>query len=1277
MNIQRICKALYKYEAVEEVDDSDEAWWKASTELNSTDEMNIGLIPYNYVEEIDYIAKYRAIYDYEAQGEDELSFEEGVEILVYQVEGEDWMLGCINGSFGFVPQNYTEEIIEDTNEQNNYAEEGYMEEYEDAVEEVEQELPQVSKNINESIDQHNTTPLSTKKIAKDDMLFWRVSEVDKSKKKKQKVRLGISSNMIFVASEEEKGSPVKQWAISDLVSYSLKNKHIIIELSGKDSVTFDFSCSSIKQAEAIAFKIKSCSDAIYREKAEDKNSKGFFGMFKKSTKSSAAPPKSYQQHSPQYNQSDDVPTIKDKYETVPLPPIPQEEIDRASEQQKQFYPETRTQLRVPSNNSISSTPSKAGNESKKGKPAIVVYDFDAAEEGELSVVADTRIYILDSDTDSDWWRCRIYRSDEDYDEGFVPAEYVTLLPSDAPQSSALAGGNNVANEPSSIMVREWTDTTGSFKVEAEFIKFSENKIHLHKVNGVKIAVPIEKMSMVDLKYVSELIGEDLTESLDSTRKQNAESEKWLRFFKDCNVADDEAQVYATTFTKEKIDRSLLKSMDKSSLKDLGLVEGDSIRVLNAIKSDNISKAPKGKRSVTFNPNTTVIDPSKDEELAYKLQQEEIERVRKEKASGSFVELQIEQDEMLARRLQGQGDSNSSWEGFSDLGTSSSESKKYGLGLSGGLGSKPKGKSSSIDQQKIAKATEFLEAENQKENKNKVKDDDKSKSKSKSKSGFDDDIWGVPGQRATYQKKTPPTVAKDITPASPTVVSPTVASPTTTKATITSDPWAVFPDSNTKPSSTASETPIFSSDNSVRRDTKGKSNSALDQDWSSLSAEFSKISVNDSATVKPIKVAPEVTKKGNQDFAVFTKVQQASPRRPSTPQLTQPQIQQSSSMFVQQQQMPTQQIQNNVPVILAQPLIPIPSGNLSNVFIPTRRPAPPKPTQNQNVFGDANATFSSNSSVSSLPVNNQSSKASDNMQVGASIFNQSTQNKESGSVFSTISTPNTQSNSNIFGSNSNTQPSVNVFGSSTTPSATLSNKSNGNVTTSNQEQALDLFGANSKTLSPMSDIKREGSMSSLASFNIPHNNSDSSSTPLNSSMLLNKNLDTFDSKNFNYKNDFAMDSPIISERSFSGNLHDTSMSTINLPSNMDYSISTTTTNRTKASSSNYQFDDLSLKSLGVTSTPKIPQYSSGNKNQNTQTQGSVNYNLGISQNSSTGLGSTFDSVPRLMDSTPVKLNEFDQFRMELDKPSSLNQSFDINTGNFIILKDEWTNSNVDI
>ena len=48
-------------------------------------------------------------------------------------------------------------------------------------------------------------------------------------------------------------------------------------------------------------------------------------------------------------------------------------------------------------------------------------------------------------------------------------------------------------------------------MDAQFLSIRDGKIHLHKTNGVKIAVPISKMSMQDLRYVEAREGISLDE----------------------------------------------------------------------------------------------------------------------------------------------------------------------------------------------------------------------------------------------------------------------------------------------------------------------------------------------------------------------------------------------------------------------------------------------------------------------------------------------------------------------------------------------------------------------------------------------------------------------------------------------------------------------------------------------------------------------------------------------------------------------------------------------
>ena len=62
------------------------------------------------------------------------------------------------------------------------------------------------------------------------------------------------------------------------------------------------------------------------------------------------------------------------------------------------------------------------------------------------------------------------------------------------------------------------------KVEAEFLGCVEGKIHLHKTNGVKIAVAADKLSVEDLEYVERVTGTSLEQYKEQVMKQQAKEQ---------------------------------------------------------------------------------------------------------------------------------------------------------------------------------------------------------------------------------------------------------------------------------------------------------------------------------------------------------------------------------------------------------------------------------------------------------------------------------------------------------------------------------------------------------------------------------------------------------------------------------------------------------------------------------------------------------------------------------------------------------------------------------
>ncbi|KAF2132758.1 hypothetical protein P153DRAFT_428806 [Dothidotthia symphoricarpi CBS 119687] len=177
-----------------------------------------------------------------------------------------------------------------------------------------------------------------------------------------------------------------------------------------------------------------------------------------------------------------------------------------------------------------------------------------------------------------------------------------------------------SSKPNPARVRTWTDRSGSFKVEAEFVTIKDGKIHLHKTNGVKIAVPVTKMSVEDLEYVERVTGESLDDDkpLSELKRKGTQRAKetsgspagrsptgisvqkkpdydWFDFFLKCGVNPQICERYAQAFHKDQMGEENMPDVTPTLLRTLGLKEGDILRVTKYLDS----KYGRDKRSVSF------------------------------------------------------------------------------------------------------------------------------------------------------------------------------------------------------------------------------------------------------------------------------------------------------------------------------------------------------------------------------------------------------------------------------------------------------------------------------------------------------------------------------------------------------------------------------------------------------------------------------------------------------------------------------------------------------
>lgn len=171
-----------------------------------------------------------------------------------------------------------------------------------------------------------------------------------------------------------------------------------------------------------------------------------------------------------------------------------------------------------------------------------------------------------------------------------------------------------SDRPDLKKIRTWTDRTGSFQVEAEFLAVSDGKVHLHKANGVKIAVPLAKLDPKDIEFIKSLPGNaNIEVPLPAARpgqgpsvatlaaaasipppttKANFVYNKfdWHDFLLKAGVSAGDAVLYAQKFVGERMDKSHLGDLDRDLLRGLGVTEGDILRIRKAASLPNSSPA---------------------------------------------------------------------------------------------------------------------------------------------------------------------------------------------------------------------------------------------------------------------------------------------------------------------------------------------------------------------------------------------------------------------------------------------------------------------------------------------------------------------------------------------------------------------------------------------------------------------------------------------------------------------------------------------------------------
>ncbi|KAF8591583.1 hypothetical protein K439DRAFT_1380627 [Ramaria rubella] len=201
--------------------------------------------------------------------------------------------------------------------------------------------------------------------------------------------------------------------------------------------------------------------------------------------------------------------------------------------------------------------------------------------------------------------------------------------------------------PNEGKTRIWHDHSGQWRTEAEFLGINKGKIRLHKINGVVIEVLPEKMSPDDVRYIESITNRKLGTPAPATASRSrgkddddiplgalsqrrslvdasptrppppkkASTIDWFEFFLNAGCEIDDCTRYASSFERDKMDEGILPDIKESTLRSLGLREGDIIRVSKAIEQ----RKPKSSSNDNDAVKTRLL---RDEAVAKALQAEE-------------------------------------------------------------------------------------------------------------------------------------------------------------------------------------------------------------------------------------------------------------------------------------------------------------------------------------------------------------------------------------------------------------------------------------------------------------------------------------------------------------------------------------------------------------------------------------------------------------------------------------------------------------------------------
>ncbi|TKA82770.1 hypothetical protein B0A55_01079 [Friedmanniomyces simplex] len=421
-----------------------------------------------------------------------------------------------------------------------------------------------------------------------------VSHMGKNKKMPTTLGINIPRGLVMISPEKSRDGPSQEWTAEKLTHYSIEGKHVFVELV-RPSKSVDFHAGAKDTAQEIV--------AMLGELAGWQRGEGLKEVIAASAGTGAGGQKKGKMLYEFMAQGDDEVTVAVDDEVLVLDDMASEEwwkVRRLKNGKQGVVPSSYVE--------ITGTIQRASDSVTGLNAARSTVEQNRLEEERLAKQAMSR------------------KSGGGGTGAGIP-ERGSSLAGEGRRSQKRSSGSGSGDarrqdaataappksKPNTSRLRTWTDRSGTFKVEAEFIGLRDGKIHLHKTNGVKIAVPVNKMAVEDLEYVENATGKSLDEDKplseikrrNTQRKNEEDSRKqaaanggsrgagaagasvqsgydWFDFFLQCGVNPQICERYASAFSRDQMGPEVLPDVNEQLLRTLGLKEGDILRVMKVL-----------------------------------------------------------------------------------------------------------------------------------------------------------------------------------------------------------------------------------------------------------------------------------------------------------------------------------------------------------------------------------------------------------------------------------------------------------------------------------------------------------------------------------------------------------------------------------------------------------------------------------------------------------------------------------------------------------------------